>query len=75
MQKRNSSNRVSKLKEMWTDINLKVIQSIFHPDQLCSRCHFPKEVAEYLSKQLNDVKGKYKKYGEDDFYTDNYEPG
>ena len=31
-QKRNSSNRISKLKEPWTGLNLKEIQSIFHPN-------------------------------------------
>ena len=46
VQKRNLSNRISKSKEPWTALNLKVIQYIFHPDQLHSHCHFPKEVAE-----------------------------
>ena len=73
-QKRNSSNRISNLKEPWNDFNLKAIQSIFHPDQLHSRCHFPKEVAEYLSKRLNNVKDKYQKHQDDEFYTNNYEP-
>ena len=45
-QKRNWGSRISKLKEPWTVFNFKVIQSIFHPDQLHGRCHFPKEVAE-----------------------------
>ena len=49
-QKYNSSNRVSKLKEPWNDLNVKAIQSIFHHNQLHSSCHFPKEVAEYLFK-------------------------
>ena len=66
---------ISKLKEMWTTLNLKAIQSIFHPNQLHSRCHFPKEVAEYFSKRLNNVKDKYQKHGEDEFCTGNYEPG
>ena len=57
-QKRNSSNRVSKPKEPWTTLNLKAIQSIFHPNQLQSRCNFPKEVTEYFSKQLNNVRDK-----------------
>ena len=55
-QKRNSSSRISKLKEPWTVLNLKVIQSIFHPNQIHSNCHFPKEAVEYFYKRLNDVK-------------------
>ena len=47
----------------------------FHTNQLHSRCHFPKEVAEYFSKRLNNVKDKYQKYGEYGFYTDNCELG
>ena len=43
-QKRNLSHRISKLKEPWTALNLKVIMFIFRPDQLHSRCQFPKEV-------------------------------
>ena len=73
-QKRNSSNRIIKLKEPWTVLNLKVIQSIFHPGQLHSRFRFLKEVAEYFSKRLKNVKYKYQNYGDDEFYTDNYEP-
>ena len=57
-QKRNTSNRISKLKEPWTALNLKAIQSIFHPDHLRSNCHFPKEAAEYFSKRLNNLKDK-----------------
>ena len=45
-QKRNSSNRMSKLKEPRTALNFKAIQSIFHPDQLHSRCLFLKELVE-----------------------------
>ena len=52
-----------------------MIQSIFHPNQLHSRFHFPKEMKEYLSKRLKNVKNKYHKHGEDEFYTDTYEPG
>ena len=70
-QKQNSNKRISKLKEPWTDLNLKVIQSIFHPNQLHSRCQFSKEVTEYFSKRLNNVKDKYQKYVEDEFYTNN----
>ena len=73
-QKRNWGTRIIKLKEPWTVFNFKVIQSIFHPDQLHGRCHFLKEVAEYLSKRLNNVKDKYHNHGEDDIYTDNYNP-
>ena len=51
-----------------------MIQSIFHPNQLHSRCHFPKEVAEYFSKQLKNVKDNYQKYGEDELYTNTYYP-
>ena len=58
-QKQNSSNRISKLKEPWTDSSFKKIQSIFHPDQLHSSCHFPNEVAEYFSNRLNNVRYKY----------------
>ena len=58
-QKRNSSNIMSKLKEPWTALNLKSIQSIFHPNQLHSRFHFPKDMAEYFSKIINNVKDKY----------------
>ena len=71
----NESNRLIKLKEPWTALNLKVIQSIFYSDQLHSYCHFPKEVAEYFSKRLNNVKYRYRKYGEYELYTDNYQPG
>ena len=74
-QKLNSSNRISKLKEAWTVINFKAIWSIFHPNQLHSSCHFPIEVVEYFSKRPNNVKDNYQKYGEDDLYTNNYEPG
>ena len=74
-QKRNSSNRISKLEKPWTALYLKAIQSIFHLNQLHSRCHLPKEVAEYLSKRLNNVKDMYQKHGEDEFYTNNYDPG
>ena len=63
------------MKEPWTDLNLKVIQSIFHPNQLNSRCHFSKEVAEYFSKRLNNVRDKYQNNVEDEFYTNNYDPG
>ena len=38
-QKRNSSNKIIKLKEPWTGF-------ILYPDQLHSRCHFPKEMTE-----------------------------
>ena len=74
-QKRNQSKMVSKLKETWTGLNLKEIQSIFNPGRLHSHCHFPKQVVQYLSKQLNNVKDKYHYYVEDEFYTDNYKPG
>ena len=74
-QRINPSNSISKLKEPRTALNLKAIQSIFHPDQLHSRCHFPKEVTEYFSKQLNNGKDAYHNHGEDEFYTDNYNPG
>ena len=47
----------------------------FHTNQLHTPCHLPKEVTEYFSKQLNNVKGKYKKHVEDEFYTANYDPG
>ena len=70
-QKQNLSTRISKLKKPWTDLNFMVVQYIFHPDQLHSRCHFPNEVAEYFSKQLNNVKGKYNKHREGEFYTVN----
>ena len=73
-QKYNSSYRISKLKELWNDLNFKSIQSIFRPDQLNSCCHFPKEVVEYFSKRLNNAKDNYQKHGEDEFYTDNYDP-
>ena len=63
------------MKEPWTALNLKVIQSIFHPDQLHSRCYFPKEVADYLSEQLNNVRDKYEKHVDDEFYAINYGPG
>ena len=75
VQKQNSSNRISKLKEMWTDLNLKVVQSIFQLDQLHSHCHLPKEVAESFCNRLNNMKDKYQNYGEDDFYTNNYNTG
>ena len=65
-QKRNVSNRISNLKQPWTNINLKEIQSMFHPDQLHSRCRFPKEAVEYFSKRLKNVRDKYDKHGEDD---------
>ena len=68
------SNRIIKLKEPWNALNLKVIQSIILLNQLHGCCHFPKEVAEYFSKWLNNVKDKYQKHGEDEFYTNNYEP-
>ena len=74
-QKRNSSNRIRKLKEPWTALHLKEVQSIFQPYQLHSFCHLPKEMAEYLSKKLNNVEYKYQKHGEDDFYTHYYKPG
>ena len=74
-QKRNLSNRISKLEKPQDALNLKVIQSIFHPDQLHSNCHFPKEEAEYLFKRINNVKDKQQNHGEGEFYTDNYEPG
>ena len=70
-QKRNSSNSVSKLKETFTALNLKVVQSVFHPDQLNNNCNLPKDVKEYFSKTLNNVKDKYQNYGEDELYTDN----
>ena len=74
-QRINPSNSISKLKEPRTALNLKAIQSIFHPDQLHSRCHFWREVAGEFSKRLNSVKDKCQKHGEDEFYTDNYDPG
>ena len=40
-----SSKRIINLKELWTVLNLKVIQSIFHPDELHSHFKFLKEVA------------------------------
>ena len=64
-QKRNSSNRIRKSKEPWPALNFKVIQSIFQPNQLHSCCHLLKEVVEYFSKQLKNVKDKYQRYGED----------
>ena len=45
-QKWNSSNRISKLKEPWTALNLKAVQYILLPNQLYSCCQFLKEVAE-----------------------------
>ena len=45
-QKGNPSNRISNLKETWTDLNLKLIQSIFNSNQIHSCCHLTKEVAE-----------------------------
>ena len=74
-QKRNLSSRISNLKEPWTVLNLKVIQSIFHPNQMYSHCHFLKEVSEYFSKRLKKVKDKYHKCGEDEFHTNNYDAG
>ena len=73
-QKLNLSSSISRLKGLWTE-NLKAIQPIFHPNQLHSCCHFPREVAEYLYKQLNNVKERFIKYGENDFYTKNYPDG
>ena len=73
-QKRNSSNSISKLKELWTALNLKEIQSIFHPDQLHSHCHFPKQVANYFSKRLNNMKDKDQKNVEYEFYSNKYDP-
>ena len=60
----NDSNRTIKMKEPWTALNLKVIQSIFHSEQLHRCFHLPKEVEEYFSKRLNNVKDNYQKYGE-----------
>ena len=74
-QKQNLSNMISKLKETWTALNLNLIQSIFHPNQLHSRCHLPKGVTEYLYKGLKNLKDKYKKHGENELYTNNYKPG
>ena len=74
-QKRNSSSRISKLKEPCTEQNMKAIQYIFHPDKLHSRCHFPKKVAEYFSKRLNNLKEKIIKYGDNEFYTKTYPVG
>ena len=58
---------------MWTDINLKVVKSIFHPLQLHSHFKLTKEVVEYFSKKLNNMKEKYQKYWQHEFYTNNYE--
>ena len=58
-QKRNPSNIISKLKETWTDLNLRLIKSIFNPDQLHRHCHFPKEVEEYFSKKVHNMKDTY----------------
>ena len=74
-QKLNSSNRIFKLKDLWTALNFKMIQSIFDPNQLHSHCCFPRWVTELFSKRLNNVKDKYKNYGEYEFFANNYEPG
>ena len=55
---RNLSSKIVKLKESCTEQNLKAIQFNVHPDILYSRCHFLKEVVDYLTKRINSVKEK-----------------
>ena len=54
----NLSINVVKLKEPWTEENLKAIKIIFHPNLLYSCCHFPKELVDYFTKRINSVKEK-----------------
>ena len=55
---RNLIRNIMRLKEPWTEQNLKAIQFIYQLHLLYSLFHFPKEVVDYFTKCINSVKYK-----------------